>query len=89
MKLAAAKHFTEIAKKLESMTMRVIEIVVIGSALFLAFCVFAVAGDNSRQGQQEWCWQSGNSTVMFCDYVTYSSCQASNRGKEPGACVHR
>jgi hypothetical protein len=69
--------------------MQMIEIAAMVLALLLGICVLAAAGDNSRQGQNAWCWQSESSTVMYCDYSTYGSCQSANRGKEHGACVHQ
>jgi hypothetical protein len=57
-------------------------------ALLLAASVAAVAR-NDQVGQSQWCWQSASSTVMFCDYSSYGSCQSANRGKEQGTCVQK
>jgi hypothetical protein len=57
-------------------------------ALLLATSVAAVAR-NDQVGQGQWCWQSESSTVMFCDFSSYASCQSANRGKEPGTCVQK
>jgi hypothetical protein len=58
-----------------------IETLALTLALLLATSVAAVAR-NDQVGQGQWCWQSESSTVMFCDYSTYGSCQSANRGKE-------
>jgi hypothetical protein len=65
-----------------------IESLAVALALLLAFGVAAVAR-NDQLGQGQWCWQSESSTVMFCDFSSYGSCQSANRGKERGTCVHR
>jgi hypothetical protein len=65
-----------------------IESLAVALALLLAFGVAAVAR-NDQLGQGQWCWQSESSTVMFCDFSSYGSCQSANRGKERGNCVHR
>ena len=65
-----------------------IETLVVALALLLAASVAAVAR-NDQVGQGQWCWQSESSTVMFCDYSSYGSCQSANRGKEPGTCVQK
>jgi hypothetical protein len=48
-----------------------------------------VAADNSSLGEGLWCWQPASGTVMFCDYSTFSTCMAANRGKEEGTCFRR
>ena len=65
-----------------------IETAVLALALLLAASGAAVACSD-QVGQSQWCWQSESSTVMFCDYSTYGSCQSANRGKEPGTCVQK
>jgi hypothetical protein len=57
-------------------------------ALLLATTV-AAAARNDQVGQGQWCWQSASSTVMFCDYSSFGSCQSANREKEPGTCVQK
>ena len=65
-----------------------IETAALALALLLAASVAAVAR-NDQVGQGQWCWQSESSTISFCDYSSYGSCQSANRGKEPGTCVQR
>jgi hypothetical protein len=65
-----------------------IETAALALALLLAASVAAVAR-NDQVGQGKWCWQSDSSTVMFCDYSSYGSCQSANRGKEAGTCVRK
>jgi hypothetical protein len=65
-----------------------IETATLALALLLATSVAAVAR-NDQVGQSQWCWQSESSTVMFCDFSSYASCQSANRGKEPGTCVQK
>jgi hypothetical protein len=65
-----------------------IETAAMALALLLAASVAAVAR-NDQVGQGQWCWQPASSTVMFCDYSTYGSCQSANREKEQGACVQK
>jgi hypothetical protein len=65
-----------------------IETSALAPALLLAFGVAAVAR-NDQVGQGQWCWQSESSTVMFCDYSSYGSCQSANRGKEQGTCLQK
>jgi hypothetical protein len=65
-----------------------IETAALALALLLAASVAAVAR-NDQVGQGQWCWQSASSTVMFCDYSSYGSCQSANRGKEEGSCVQK
>ena len=46
----------------------------------------ALAGQNNRVGQNEWCWVSGSSDVEFCDYSSYGGCRDANKGKD-GTCI--
>lgn len=54
--------------------------------LLIAMLVATAAhAKNGVVGQNEWCYVS-DSDVMYCDYVTLSSCKAAH---QDGSCVRR
>jgi hypothetical protein len=51
--------------------------------------LLGIAVADSSLGEGRWCWQPASSTVMFCDYSSFSTCMAANSQKEMGACFRR
>jgi hypothetical protein len=55
----------------------------------MVMMLLGIAVADSSLGQGQWCWQPASGTVMFCDFSSYSTCMAANRGKEEGSCFRR